>query len=216
MSSTYRLEEHVETESEDSAENKTDFSAEEEHLSGDDDMKPHTSPAKGISQTMLEKFQELQKRREEAAKEKIPEYKKGKRKRKRKHKRDPNSSSSSKGEDDEEEVRKKVAHWDNLKQYIGVNDHMKGVSHDRLIPTSGLEKEINKAISEGDISKAEDLSDRLEKRDLAEKVSQAIDAREYMARKKIQDEEKKAKKGKKNKPAWTFEAKERWEMKAAM
>uniref|UniRef100_A0A673B8V2 Family with sequence similarity 204 member A n=1 Tax=Sphaeramia orbicularis TaxID=375764 RepID=A0A673B8V2_9TELE len=95
----------------------------------------------------------------------------------------------------------KEKHWDGLKQYFGVNDRFHPPACSKPAPKSGLEKSIERAIAEGDIAKAEEMSDRLATRELAVKIAQAADCRDF-AKKQI---------------AWgTFEAKKRWETKSNM
>uniref|UniRef100_A0A673B6C2 Family with sequence similarity 204 member A n=1 Tax=Sphaeramia orbicularis TaxID=375764 RepID=A0A673B6C2_9TELE len=92
----------------------------------------------------------------------------------------------------------KEKHWDGLKQYFGVNDRFHPPACSKPAPKSGLEKSIERAIAEGDIAKAEEMSDRLATRELAVKIAQAADCRDFQI-------------------AWgTFEAKKRWETKSNM
>ncbi|XP_077992563.1 protein FAM204A-like [Glandiceps talaboti] len=186
------------------------------------------APPKGTSPALWEKFKSLQKRRQEAANEKIPDYKKQRRKRRRKQnhqgvqshpttqgQRQCTEENTDDEDEDDETVKQKKVHWQNIKQFIGINDHLKGTDPGRLAPKSGLEKEVDKAVGEGDFESAEKLSDRLATRNLGERITEAIDSRDFLARKKEEDEAEKAKK-KKKKPPWTFEAKHRWEMKSNM
>lgn len=50
---------------------------------------------------------------------------------------------------------------------------------------SGLEEELDKAVSEGEFEEAATLSDRLAQRDLATKVATAFDCYRYMQKSKV-------------------------------
>ncbi|XP_045188873.2 protein FAM204A-like [Mercenaria mercenaria] len=116
----------------------------------------------------------------------------------------PNTLSSDESSDKFKEVEK----------YLGVNSHLQdGVSTDGA-PKSGLEKQIEDAITAGDMVRAESLSDKLATRDFGVKISEAVTARDYMKRKKDEDEKIKSKK--KKKLNWGFEHKQRWETKSNM
>ncbi|XP_070540504.1 protein FAM204A-like [Ptychodera flava] len=188
-----------------------------------------SAPPKGISSSIWEKFKKLQQRREEASNEKIPDYKRQRRKRHRKRKdhgetktaeKDCHGSKRRKHSEDGDadtgdgDANMKTEHWKDLKQYMGQFDRFKGTDQGHLAPKSGLEKKIDEAIAEGEFETAETLTEQLAQRELGEKIAEAADARDFAARKK-EEEDIKAKK-KKKKPTWTFEAKQRWEMKAAM
>ncbi|XP_060572578.1 protein FAM204A-like [Ruditapes philippinarum] len=101
-----------------------------------------------------------------------------------------------------------------VEKYLGVNDHIKkGVGIDGA-PDSGLEKQVEAAVTAGDITTAEKLSDRLATRDFGVKIAEAVTARDFMKRKKEEDEKIKSKKRKKL--HWGFEHKQRWETKSNM
>lgn len=53
-----------------------------------------------------------------------------------------------------------------LNQYLGVNDHLKGINRGSAAPRSGLEKKIDHAIELGEFNTAEKLSDRLATREV--------------------------------------------------
>ncbi|KAG7279826.1 hypothetical protein CRUP_013736, partial [Coryphaenoides rupestris] len=55
--------------------------------------------------------------------------------------------------------------WDGLKQYFGVNDRFQPPASSNPPPQSGLEKSMESAIAEGDIGRAEEMSDRLATRE---------------------------------------------------
>ncbi|XP_016127716.1 protein FAM204A-like [Sinocyclocheilus grahami] len=80
---------------------------------------------------------------------------------------------------------------------------------------SGLEKSIESAIAEGDCGKAEELSDRLATRELAVKIAQAADCRDF-TRTKQEAEASRAARKRRKQIAWGFEAKKRWETKSNM
>uniref|UniRef100_A0A8C6UWF1 Family with sequence similarity 204 member A n=1 Tax=Neogobius melanostomus TaxID=47308 RepID=A0A8C6UWF1_9GOBI len=129
----------------------------------------------GISQDMWQKFKALQRKKEEAE---IIEVSR-KRKRRRRKKGD-----------------KREEHWDDLKQYFGANDRFQP-------PRSGLEKSIERAIAEGDVAKAEEMSDSLATRELAVKIAQAADCRDF-AKRKQEEEALKAAQKRKKEIAWGY------------
>ncbi|CAL8357901.1 unnamed protein product [Boreogadus saida] len=79
---------------------------------------------------------------------------------------------------------------------------------------SGLEKRMELAIAEGDVGGAEEMSDSLATRELAVKITQAADCRDYVQHK--QEEEASRAAQKRKAVAWGFEAKKRWETKSNM
>ncbi|KAJ3610616.1 hypothetical protein NHX12_022708 [Muraenolepis orangiensis] len=103
--------------------------------------------------------------------------------------------------------------WDGLKQYFGVNDRFQPPASSHPLQ-SGLEESMESAIAEGDIGQAEQLSDRLATRELAVKIAQAADCRDYVQHK--QEEEASRAAQKRKTVAWGFEAKKRWETKSNM
>lgn len=168
----------------------------------------------GITQDMWQKFKNLQKKKEEAE---VTEKVSRKRKRRRKKKADQGSAiNSSQPEDTSREPeREREKHWDELKQYFGGNDRFQPPSCSKPPPKSGLEKSIERAIAEGDVAKAEEMSDSLATRELAVKIAQAADCRDY-AKRKQEEEALKAAQKRKKQIAWGFEAKKRWETKSNM
>lgn len=114
-----------------------------------------------------------------------------------------------------EPEKEREKHWDELKQYFGANDRFQPPSSSKPPPKSGLEKSIERAIAEGDIAKAEEMSDSLATRELAVKIAQAADCRDY-AKRKQEEEALKAAQKRKKQIAWGFEAKKRWETKSNM
>ncbi|XP_026165503.1 protein FAM204A isoform X2 [Mastacembelus armatus] len=160
----------------------------------------------GISQEIWQKFQDLQKKNDEMKTVTVP------RRRKRRHKKGTESEELTETRECQENREK---HWDELKQYFGVNDRFDPPPCSKPSPKSGLEKSIEKAIAEGDIAKAEEMSDRLATRELAVKIAQAADCRDFVQRKQEEDALRAAQKRKKQ-IAWGFEAKKRWETKSNM
>ncbi|KAM4607933.1 protein FAM204A isoform 2-T2 [Polymixia lowei] len=111
----------------------------------------------GISQEMWQKFQELQKKKGE-----IKTMKVSRRRQRKRHKKGTESNVSTEEREHPVEHEK---HWDGLKQYFGVNDRFQLPACSKPPPKSGLEKSIESAIAEGDIAKAEEMSDRLATRE---------------------------------------------------
>ncbi|NXF72862.1 F204A protein, partial [Sclerurus mexicanus] len=56
--------------------------------------------------------------------------------------------------------------WKELTQYFGINDRFESPVDSRAPQKSGLELSIEKSVAEGDIAKAEELSDRLAMREV--------------------------------------------------
>uniref|UniRef100_A0A3P9K5R9 Family with sequence similarity 204 member A n=1 Tax=Oryzias latipes TaxID=8090 RepID=A0A3P9K5R9_ORYLA len=112
----------------------------------------------------------------------------------------------------EEEQQK---HWNDLQQYFGVNDRFQPPPCSKPPPKSGLEKNIERAIAEGDFAKAEEMSDRLATRELAVKIAEAADCRDFVQRKQEEEASRAAQK-RKEQITWGFEAKKRWETKSNM
>uniref|UniRef100_A0A665TSG1 Family with sequence similarity 204 member A n=1 Tax=Echeneis naucrates TaxID=173247 RepID=A0A665TSG1_ECHNA len=94
-------------------------------------------------------------------------------------------------------------HWDELKQYFGVNDRFDPPACSKPPPKSGLEKSIERAVAEGDIAKAEEMSDRLATRELAVKIAQAADCRDFVQRKQEAEALRAAQK-RKNEIVWGY------------
>ncbi|XP_077438106.1 protein FAM204A isoform X2 [Vanacampus margaritifer] len=163
----------------------------------------------GISQETWQKFNELRKKKEETKMMKNP--RKNRRKR-RQCKKGTEGKESTETRERQEEQEK---HWDGLKQYFGVNDRFHPPACSNPPVKSGLEKSIERAIAEGDTAKAEEMSDRLATRELAVKIAEATDCRDFVQRKQEEDALRAAKKRKKQ-IAWGFEAKKRWETKSNM
>ncbi|XP_073338215.1 protein FAM204A isoform X1 [Pagrus major] len=178
------------------------------HDASDSDSNSPTCSMPGISQEMWQKFQDLQKKNEEMKMMKVPRQRK-----RRRHKKGTGSEEPTEKSRERQEEREK--HWDELKQYFGVNDRFHPPACSNPPPKSGLEKSIEKAIAEGDIAKAEEMSDRLATRELAVNIAQAADCRDFVQRKQEEEALRAAQKRKKE-IAWGFEAKKRWETKSNM
>lgn len=163
----------------------------------------------GVSLDKWQKFKELQRAKDDQ-RMKEPQTK---RKRKRRHKKGRTQNSGTEQKREPEEKREE--HWKELTQYFGVNDRLKPPPCSRPPLMSGLEKSIESAIAEGDCGKAEELSDRLATRELAVKIAQAADCRDF-ARTKEEAEASRAARKRRKQIAWGFEAKKRWETKSNM
>ncbi|XP_008282845.1 protein FAM204A isoform X2 [Stegastes partitus] len=174
---------------------------------GDADSDSPTCSMPGISQEAWQKFQDLRRKKDDIKMMKIP----GRRKRRR-HKKGTESEEPAETRERQEEREK---HWDELQQYFGVNDRFHPPACSKPPPKSGLEKSIERAIAEGDIAKAEEMSDRLATREMAVKIAQAADCRDFVQRKQEEEALRAAQKRKKQ-IAWGFEAKKRWETKSNM
>ncbi|XP_035519602.1 protein FAM204A isoform X2 [Morone saxatilis] len=178
------------------------------HAASDADSDSPTCGIPGISQEMWQKFQDLRKKNDEMKTMKVPR----KRKRRRHKKAGAESEEPTQTREHQEEREK---HWDELKQYFGVNDRFHPPACSKPPPKSGLEKSIERAIAEGDIAKAEEMSDRLATRELAVNIAQAADCRDFVQRKQEEEALREAQKRRKD-IAWGFEAKRRWETKSNM
>lgn len=104
--------------------------------------------------------------------------------------------------------------WREVKRYVDVNEHVKGVDPGRYAAKSGLEKRIDDAVECGDFELAEQYSDHLAKRDFAVRVAKAFDCVDYVKRKN--EEMDKRHRKRKRKLHWGFEGKHRWETKSNM
>eukprot|EP00918_Siedleckia_nematoides_P048618 GHVU01106613.1.p1 GENE.GHVU01106613.1~~GHVU01106613.1.p1 ORF type:complete len:221 (-),score=45.68 GHVU01106613.1:508-1170(-) len=104
--------------------------------------------------------------------------------------------------------------WQEIRGYLGINNHISHIDRGKYAPQSGVEKEIDEAISRGEFLKAEQLSDHLANRQFGKKIVEAIDAMRYAEKKQKEEEFVKAKKRKKL--PWGFDHKQRWETKSNM
>ncbi|XP_067241304.1 protein FAM204A [Chanodichthys erythropterus] len=163
----------------------------------------------GVSLDKWQKFKDLQKAKDDQ-RMKQPQTK---RQRKRRHKKGGTQNCDTEQKREPEE--KQEEHWKELTQYFGINDRLKPPPCSRPPLMSGLEKSIESAIAEGDYGKAEELSDRLATRELAVKIAQAADCRDFASTKQEAEASRAAQKRRKQ-IAWGFEAKKRWETKSNM
>ncbi|XP_032363216.1 protein FAM204A isoform X7 [Etheostoma spectabile] len=170
----------------------------------DADSDSLTCSMPGISQEM---WQDLRKKKDEMKTMKFS--------RRRKRRRLKKGTESEEPTETRERQENREKHWDELKQHFGVNDRFHPPACSKPPPQSGLEKSIERAIAEGDIAKAEEMSDRLATRELAVKIAQAADCRDFVQRKQ-EEEALRAAQKRKNQIAWGFEAKRRWETKSNM
>uniref|UniRef100_A0A8C0FH65 Family with sequence similarity 204 member A n=1 Tax=Bubo bubo TaxID=30461 RepID=A0A8C0FH65_BUBBB len=119
----------------------------------------------GISLTMWNKFVELQKKNREMKTQAHQESKSRKRKRHRKgvlyNLLSQNRST----------IKYK---WKELTQYFGINDRFESPVDSKAPQKSGLELSIEKSVAEGDIDKAEELSDRLAIREVSGLLTKAL------------------------------------------
>ncbi|XP_054877694.1 protein FAM204A [Poeciliopsis prolifica] len=171
---------------------------------GNDDSRTCSLP--GIPEDMWQKFQELRKKKDEIKTTKIHDRRKRRRKKERKCEEPP---------EDRERQDGREKHWKELKQYFGVNDRFQPPACSKPPPKSGLEKSMEEAVAEGDIAKAEEMSDRLASREMAVQIAQAADCRDFVHRKQ-EEEALRAARKRKRQIAWGFEAKQRWETKSNM
>ncbi|XP_059677068.1 protein FAM204A isoform X2 [Gavia stellata] len=173
----------------------------------DGENESQTCPS-GVSLNMWNKFVELQKKNREIRTQANQGNKSQKRKRYRKEKQKKN---------DEVTKSQQLANedrWKELTQYFGINDRFESPVDSRAPQKSGLELSIEKSVAEGDIDKAEELSDRLAIRELGVKIAKAAACRNFVKAKQEAEAAQEARK--KKKLAWGFEAKKRWETKSNM
>ncbi|XP_062436011.1 protein FAM204A [Rhea pennata] len=163
----------------------------------------------GVSLNMWNKFLELQKKKHEM-KAQANQGKGGqKRKRSRKGKLKKNNKEVTESQQLANEDQ-----WKELTQYFGINDRFESLVNSKAPQKSGLELSIEKSVAEGDIDKAEELSDRLAIRELGVKIAKAAACRNFVKAKQEAEAAQEARK--KKKLAWGFEAKKRWETKSNM
>ncbi|NXI69115.1 F204A protein, partial [Anseranas semipalmata] len=175
----------------------------------DGESTSETCPS-GISLNMWNKFVELQKKNHEMKMQANQENKGRKRKRGRKEKLKKNNNEVTKSS----QQLANEDQWKELTQYFGINDRFESPVDSRAPQKSGLELSIEKSVAEGDIDKAEELSDRLAIRELGVKIAKAAACRNFVKAKQEAEAAQEARK--KKKLAWGFEAKKRWETKSNM
>ncbi|XP_027752815.1 protein FAM204A isoform X2 [Empidonax traillii] len=199
----------------------------------DEESECQTCPP-GVSVNIWNKFVELQKKHREMKMEAQQENRCRKRKRHRKAKQ-TKADEVTKSQQLENEEK-----WKELTQYFGINDRFESPVHSRAPQKSGLELSIERCVAEGDIAKAEELSDRLAMRErwensfclprntdkkiflqhlcifvrLGVKIAKAAACRNFVKAKQEAEAAQEAQK--KKKLAWGFEAKKRWETKSNM
>ncbi|XP_021435861.2 protein FAM204A isoform X3 [Oncorhynchus mykiss] len=163
---------------------------------------------------LSKKFKEQQKKKCEINTMKLP---KKRQQRKGRYKKDEKSATKNMVSNNESRVpqAEHERHRDGLTQYFGINDRFQPSACSKPAPKSSLEKSIESAIAEGDFGKAEEMSDRLATRELAVKIAQATDCRDFVQSKQEVEASRAAQKRKKQ-IAWGFEAKQRWETKSNM
>ncbi|NXO30143.1 F204A protein, partial [Cisticola juncidis] len=127
----------------------------------DEESECQTCPP-GVSVNIWNKFMELQKKHREMKMQAKEEnrYRKRKRRRKAKQRKTDEVPKSSQQLENEDK-------WKELTQYFGINDRFELPVDSRAPQKSGLELSIEKCVAEGDIAKAEELSDRLATREVS-------------------------------------------------
>ncbi|KFV92372.1 PREDICTED: protein FAM204A [Eurypyga helias] len=174
----------------------------------DGEDESETCPA-GVSLNIWNKFLELQKKNREMRTQAKEGNRGRKRRRHRKEKQKKNDEVTKSSQQLANEDK-----WKELTQYFGINDRFESPLDSKAPQKSGLELSIEKSVAEGDIDKAEELSDRLAIRELGVKIAKAAACRNFVKAK--QDAEAAQEARKKKKLAWGFEAKKRWETKSNM
>ncbi|NXX84269.1 F204A protein, partial [Urocolius indicus] len=149
-----------------------------------------TCPA-GVSLDIWNKFLELQKKNHEMKAQVNQENRSRKRRRRRKGVLD-NYRICQQLEDEDT--------WKELTQYFGINDRFESPAERRAPQKSSLELCIEKYVAEGDIDKAEELSDRLATRELGVKIAKAAACRNFVKAKQEAEAAQEARK--KKKLAW--------------
>lgn len=165
----------------------------------------------GVPPQLWQKFKDLQKEREDQKLEQPHR----KRRRKTRHQKDRTQEKDGDMEQNRECEEERGKPWEELTQYFGTNERFQPPACSRPPLKSGLEKSMESAIAEGDFVKAEELSDRLATRELAVKIAEAADCRDF-AHKRRQEEASRNARKKRKQLTWGFEAKKRWETKSNM
>ncbi|NXH78251.1 F204A protein, partial [Hydrobates tethys] len=174
----------------------------------DGENESQTCPS-GVPLNIWNKFVELQKKNREMKTQANQGNKSRKRKRHRKEKWKRNEEATKSSQQLANEDK-----WKELTQYFGINDRFESPVDSKAPQKSGLELSIEKSVAEGDIDKAEELSDRLAIRELGVKIAKAAACRNFVKAKQEAEAAQEARK--KKKLAWGFEAKKRWETKSNM
>ncbi|NXY69856.1 F204A protein, partial [Glareola pratincola] len=160
----------------------------------DGENESQTCPS-GVSINMWNKFLELQKKNREMKTQANQGNKSRKRKRHRKGVLCNYRIYFFKMELSENEDK-----WKELTQYFGINDRFESPVASRAPQKSGLELSIEKSVAEGDVDKAEELSDRLAIRELGVKIAKAAACRNFVKAKQEAEAAQEARK--KKKLAW--------------
>ncbi|NXX29010.1 F204A protein, partial [Nicator chloris] len=139
----------------------------------DEESDSQTCPP-GVSVNIWNKFVELQKKHREMKMQVKEENRCRKRKRRRKvyfsFENDITSCGKGSGYSNDlfvclfvfsSQQLENEEKWKELTQYFGINDRFESPVDSRAPQKSGLELSIEKCVAEGDIAKAEELSDRL-------------------------------------------------------
>ncbi|KFP41598.1 Protein FAM204A, partial [Chlamydotis macqueenii] len=134
----------------------------------DGENESQTCPS-GISLNMWNKFLELQKKNHEMKTQANEGNKSRKRKRHRKEKQKKNDEVTKSSQQLANEEK-----WKELTQYFGINDRFESPVASRAPQKSGLELSMEKSVAEGDIDKAEELSDRLATREVSGLFTKAL------------------------------------------
>ncbi|NXU46478.1 F204A protein, partial [Drymodes brunneopygia] len=122
----------------------------------DEESESQTCPP-GVSVNIWNKFVELQKKHREMK----MQAKEENRCRKRKRRRKGGFLKLIEFIFFQIELLENEDKWKELTQYFGINDRFESPVDNRAPQKSGLELSIEKCVAEGDIAKAEELSDRL-------------------------------------------------------
>ncbi|NXS93645.1 F204A protein, partial [Jacana jacana] len=149
----------------------------------------------GVSLNIWNKFLELQKKNREMKTQATQDDKRRKRKRHRKEKQKKNNEVTKSSQQLAYEDK-----WKELTQYFGINDRFESPVGSRAPQKSGLELSIEKSVAEGDIDKAEELSDKLATRELGVKIAKAAACRNFVKAKQEAEAAQEARK--KKKLAW--------------
>ncbi|NXP58366.1 F204A protein, partial [Chloropsis cyanopogon] len=145
----------------------------------DEESESQTCPP-GVSVNIWNKFVELQKKHREMKMQVKEENRCRKRKRRRKvyfsFEKDIASYGKGSGFSNDlfvclivfsSQQLENEDKWKELTQYFGINDRFESPVDSRAPQKSGLELSIEKCVAEGDIAKAEELSDRLAIREVS-------------------------------------------------
>ncbi|KAJ6669002.1 hypothetical protein lerEdw1_007811, partial [Lerista edwardsae] len=173
-----------------------------------DEVKECQACPSGVSSDMWNKFQNLQKKNIEMKMEVNKRDRGQKRKRSRKESHAVVLFVCLCSERSTKESQLKE-----LTQYFGINDRFKPHANKEAPPQwelvfyvdifqSGLEISIDRAVAEGDIAQAEELSDRLATRELGVKIASAVACRNFVKAK--QEAEASQESRKKKKLAWGY------------